>query len=734
MLRNIALFSILLLISLPIFSQIPIDHWETIVEAKQEWQYLPAVTEPPADWMTANFLDSNWSTGPGGIGFGDEDDRTEIDSVTALYLRTTFSVVDTATIIHGLIHADYDDAFIAYLNGVEVARSNIGVVGDRPAFDALPTYFHEAVMYQEGRPEYFEIDKTLFNNLLKEGTNTLAIQVQNDGINSSDLSAIFFLSVGIKNNTRDYSPTPEWFQAPVFLQHSDLPIIQINTSNQIILDDPRIVASMKITNNEGINSVEDTPNEYDGRINIELRGSSSQRRFNKKSYGFETQLPNGDNNNISLLGMPEENDWILYGPFSDKTLLRNDLVYHLSREMGQYASRTAFCELLINDQYQGVYILMEKIKRDKNRVNIAKLNTHDNEGDELTGGYIVKIDKTTGTGGDGWHSTITTPQYEDRRLFFQYEYPEAEDITAPQKTYIQQYIDDFENTLFSDNFKDPVEGYRKYIDVESFIDFFIANELSFNVDGYRLSVFLHKQKDSDGGKLRMGPIWDFNLSIGNGWDCDIQNSTGFMYDYNERCGGTNFQIPFWWKRLLEDEAFVQELRCTWDDYRQDFLKTATVLDYLDQRAAYLTNAKDRNFVRWPILEVKVHFNFFLGDSYEQELNYVKEWLDFRLAWLDRNMFGYCGNLEARQDELTGIVFPNPAEDQVTFEFYLPEDSRVNLYLYDTHGRLITQLIDNALGRVGYLSHTFSIADLPKGVYFLRLNAVNEKLAFKILKI
>lgn len=711
------------------FSQTLVDHWETVVVESQEWSYLPAFSEPPSNWMTPNFVDDSWSIGPGGFGFGDEDDRTQIEAVTALYLRTKFEIIDTSTILHALLHADYDDAFIAYLNGVEIARSNIGIVGDRPTFNALPTYFHEAVMFQGGRPEYFEIKKNLLKNLLKEGSNSLAIQVQNDGILSSDLSAIFFLSVGINNNSQTYLPTPDWFQPPVFLTSSNLPIIQVNTNGQTILDDPRIIAQMKIINNDGINHMDDLPNEYNGRINIELRGSSSQRRFVKKSYALEIQLPNGDNNNISLLRMPEENDWILYGPFSDKTLMRNDLVYYLSREMGQYATRTAFCELVINDQYQGVYVLMEKIKRDANRVNIAKLKD-----DDVTGGYIIKIDKTTGTGGDGWHSSFQPPIYGDRRLFFQYDYPKSDEITAPQKAYIQQYMTDFETALFSDNFKDPEEGYRKYIDTKSFIDFFIANELSFNVDGYRLSVFLHKDKDSNGGKLRMGPIWDFNLSIGNGWDCNVQNREGFMYDYNERCGGTNFQIPFWWKRLLEDESFTEELRCAWEGYRQDFLKTENVLDYIDEQADYLANAKDRNFVRWPILEVKVHFNFFLGDSYQEELNYIKEWLAFRLDWLDQNMFGYCVVLETDEAELDAIIFPNPSSDQVTLEFFIPEDSRVNLYLYDTHGKIINHLIDNAVGRTGYFKLIFSIDDLPKGVYFLRLNAVNEKKVFRILKI
>ena len=733
MIKNAALFFQFIFFSIPFFAQNNIHHWETIVMGQEEWKYLPATSEPSSGWMQSDFDDQSWQIGIGGFGFGDGDDVTLVDTVSAIYLRKEFEVLDSSTIVYALLHADYDDAFIAYLNGIEIARSNIGRVGEMAAFDALPIYFHEAKMYQGGRPEYFEINHHVINNVLTEGINTLAIQVQNDEM-SSDLSANFFLSVGIKDDSEYYQPIPDWFQRPVFLTSSNLPIIQINTNGQIILDDPRIIAEMKITNNGDLNNINDIPNEYDGQISLEYRGSSSQKRFIKKSYALETQLPDGTNNNVALLGMPEENDWILYGPLSDKTLLRNDIVYHFANEMGQYASRTAFCELVINEQYQGVYVFMEKIKRDKNRVNIAKLKPTDIEGDELTGGYIIKIDKQTGSGGQGWHSSVKPDEYLDRKVFFQYDYPKADEITAPQKDYIQQYIHDFETALFSDDFKDPEIGYRKYIDVKSFIDFFLANEISYNVDGYRLSVFMHKMKDSEGGKLHMGPVWDFNLSIGNGWDCEVQNRENYMYNYNEKCPGAFSQIPFWWGRLLEDEFFANELRCTWEGYRQGFLHTDSVMTYIDQQADYIAEAKDRNFVRWPIMEVKAHFNFFLGGSYNAELNYIKDWLRFRLGWLDNNLYGYCGVLSGTSgDQLKLILYPNPTENVTTFEFYLPQDSRVNLLLYDTQGRVVTRLIEDSLGKKGSVKFKFSTDHLPQGVYILSLFAVNEKRSFKLVK-
>jgi len=190
------------------------------------------------------------------------------------------------------------------------------------------------------------------------------------------------------------------FSQTLVFTSSNLPIVVINTIGQTIIDDPRIVCDMGIIDNGFgfINSINDPFNNYNGKISIEYRGSQSQS-FPKKSYALETQDSIGNNNNVSLLGMPVENDWILYAPYSDKSLMRNFLTFDLGRKMGNYSPRTVYCELVVNGDYKGIYILMEKIKRDNDRVDIAKLDTNDLAGDSLTGGYIIKVDKFTGTGG-----------------------------------------------------------------------------------------------------------------------------------------------------------------------------------------------------------------------------------------------------------------------------------------------------------------------------------------------
>lgn len=255
-----------------------------------------------------------------------------------------------------------------------------------------------------------------------------------------------------------------------------LPLIEINTLGNTIVDEPKVSAEMLITQNgETL---------YSGRLGIEIRGASSQALFPKKSYGLELWDDNNEDVDASILNMPEEEDWILHGPFSDKSLLRNKLIYDLSRSIGRYASRTEMVELAINDRDLGAYIFMEKLKRDGERIDISKLNEDENEGEDITGGYILKIDKTAGSNlGDGYNemnSFISSYRPSnasgDQRIYFLYEYPDAEDITSQQKTYISDYISNFEDALAADNFMDPEEGYRAYIDVSSFIDFFILND------------------------------------------------------------------------------------------------------------------------------------------------------------------------------------------------------------------------------------------------------------------
>jgi len=420
---------------------------------------------------------------------------------------------------------------------------------------------------------------------------------------------------------------------------SNLPIVVINTIGQTIVDDPRIVCDMGIIDNGFgfINSINDPFNNYNGKISIEYRGSSSQS-FPKKSYALETQDINGNNNNVSLLGMPVENDWILYAPYSDKSLMRNFLTFDLGRKLGNYSPRTVYCELVVNGDYKGIYILMEKIKRDNDRVDIAKLDTNDLAGDSLTGGYIIKVDKFTGTGGwgDSWQSNYNT--IGGNSLTIQYHYPESDDMLPQQKSYIESYVDSFEYALSSFFFADTTIGYNKYINVNSFIDFYIVNELARNIDGYRLSTFMYKDKRSNGGKLVVGPLWDFNLAYGNAYYCDGWDTNGWEEDGNCTDVGNN---PFWFSRLLDDTTYQNKLKCRWEYLRAKTLHKDSLSNFIDSISFYLDSAQQRNFQKWNILGTYVWPNYYIGNTYQEEIDILKDWIEDRLVWLDSNIPGHC---------------------------------------------------------------------------------------------
>jgi len=408
--------------------------------------------------------------------------------------------------------------------------------------------------------------------------------------------------------------------------NSNLPLILVNTHGKNIVDDPRIFANMKIVSNEkGLNSVNDSNKFFSYGITIETRGSSSQS-FPKKPYGFTTVLNNLADTNVSLLGLPSEHDWVLNATYNDKSLMRDVLAYELARRTGRYATRYRYCELFINGSYEGIYVLMEKVKRDKNRVDISKLVPKDSTGNDLTGGYILKIDKTTGNNNGGFSSN---------GVYFQYDYPNGPDMVKQQLAYIQNYITNFEAALAGSQFQDPTSGFRKYADASTFIDLSIMNEISKNVDGYRLSTYLFKDKDSKGGKLKMGPIWDFNLAWNN---ADYNNSSSPVGWEIDLSGGA----PFWWKRFRADTAYVKDYYCRWNQLRQSTLSLYSINKFIDSTYKVLLDASYRNFSRWPVMGVYIWPNPSpLSYSMKEEVDSLKSWINYRFAWMDEELGVDC---------------------------------------------------------------------------------------------
>ena len=200
-----------------------VNHWETVVYSNDVWKYFVGTSEPDADWRNLTFDDSSWMDGKGGFGYGDGDDSTIVAPTISVYLRKAFTLTDTSQIKALILHIDYDDAFVAFLNNQEIARSNIGQVGDYPTYDQSALTYMEALMYQGGKPQEYLLDKNDFAGLLLEGENVLAIQGHNYGAGSSDLTSIPFLSVGIGDDSQTYGEPPDWFFVPKVFTSSNLP-------------------------------------------------------------------------------------------------------------------------------------------------------------------------------------------------------------------------------------------------------------------------------------------------------------------------------------------------------------------------------------------------------------------------------------------------------------------------------------------------------------------------------
>jgi hypothetical protein len=478
----------------------------------------------------------------------------------------------------------------------------------------------------------------------------------------------------------------------VVLTESNLPIVTINTNGKVILDEPKITADLRIVqNSSGTTRPKDSATIYFGKIGIETRGSTSQQISPKKPFGIELRDANGNEKDVSLFDSTKEADWALAAPYSDKTLMRDALTYHLARTFMPYAPKTTFCELLINDVYQGVYVLTETVKR--KRVGIAKLDSTALSGDDLTGGYILKIDKSTGNP-SGFSVGFTSDYYTGftpTPTTYQFHYPKPEDIKPAQAAYIKTFVKEFETVMKSPQFNDDKNGYAKYFDVQSLIDFWIMNEITRNVDGYRLSTYLHKDKNSINPKLRMGPVWDFNIALGNADYCEGGKYFGWASDFNKVCQTDYWTIPFWWQILLEDKKFKRKIQTRWKELRQNQLKTTRIFAVIDSFNTLLTKPQERNFKKWDILTKFVWPNPAVQNTFGNEVQYLKDWLDRRLKWMDNEIQTFpVAEHPAKPTDIE--IFPNPSvsTENVLFAYYLFIDAEVELQIFNELGQLINQ--------------------------------------------
>ena len=416
---------------------------------------------------------------------------------------------------------------------------------------------------------------------------------------------------------------------------SNLPLVIISQYDTLVTPGPRTEAAITIIDTAENGRTELGNNGMlQSRMVINKRGSSSLS-FPKNMFGFHLRDEDDTNRSESLLGMPPDHNWILYAPYTDMTLMRNVVAYQLFEDQGWYSPRTHFVELFLHDgngpvtnsHYHGVYVLVERIKWDENRVNIEKITPGDNTEPEITGGYIIKKDRLN-EGESGFRTRRGTHIAHAR--------PQEHDITQEQQNWIRNYMSDFEDALYGPDFTDPTVGYEAYIDVDSFIDHFLHTELLKEIDGYRLSTFMYKDR---GGKLVMGPVWDYNLSIGianylQGWEPE-----GWYYpllDQENQCF-VGCGVRDWYVRLMEDDNYMQRMYDRWWELRQSVFSNHYLLGMIDDNKELLMESQERNFDRWPTLGTYVWPNWYVGNSFEDEVQWMRNWLEERIEWMDSQM-------------------------------------------------------------------------------------------------
>lgn len=408
---------------------------------------------------------------------------------------------------------------------------------------------------------------------------------------------------------------------------SVLPIVKLTTLQDAINNDIKVPVAMQIIDNGPgqINTLSDTNFAYEGQILTEWQGFTGPF-YPKKNYDFDLIDDLGNKIDTSLLGMPAENDWIFKAEYLDNNIVINTVAYEFARRMGRYAPRTRLCEIFLDGQYIGVYTLTEKVKRNQNRVDIAKLLPSDISGSELTGGYIIEMNINGDPG--AWNSVYPpiNSATNGNPVEFKYVYPKSDEIMPEQAEYIKAFVDSFENALNADAYLSPTWGYRNWIDVSTFIDFLIVNEFTMNFDSYGRSTYMYKEKDTDGGKLCIGPAWDYDRAMAS------DPAQGWVWEITHE----GWPFPFWWSKMNTDEVYQHELACRWKSLRADVYSTANFHAFIDSVSALLfTGPAERNFSIWQTLN---------PSAYPDQIQNMKNWLADRLNWMDQTLEPYGAEL------------------------------------------------------------------------------------------
>ena len=522
--------------------------------------------------------------------------------------------------------------------------------------------------------------------------------------------------------------------AQVTFNSSQIPVIEIITKNNPIQENGKVLASMRVFDRkDGLeNKLSDTPT-FTTTIGIEYRGQTSFFLSDKKPFNVEIRNQDGTLEvEAPLLGLPKDSDWAFLAPYSDKTLVREAFMYRVAQQMLPFSPRFRFVEIILNGAYIGIYMVTDKMNRGKNRIDVDKMETIDIAGDELTGGYIFALDKTK-QGDKFFYSSVPYPVVGGRKPEYVIVYPKAKNLQTAQKNYITSWVHKFESMMSKSTFSDPLTGYETYLDVPSFVDYVLLQELSKNVDGYRLSNYFAKDKDSKNPKMRVASIWDFNIAMDNANYCSKHPYKGWAYDFNVQCPDDNWLIHGWMLKILADQKFKLLLKKRWQTLRQTTLTEPRLMATIDSLSNTIgTDAVARNFKKYPILNQLVWPNPSQYGTHFGEVKYLKLWLRDRILWLDA-AFATITDTILPDIEKKIALYPNPVENSINIDFStIYNGSEVTFLVYNTQGQLVLQS-SKFYNTIGTQYMNIDCAQLPKGIYFYQLKATGNDRSGKFVK-
>ncbi|MBC6002691.1 CotH kinase family protein [Paraclostridium tenue] len=460
----------------------------------------------------------------------------------------------------------------------------------------------------------------------------------------------------LKKEHKKVNPLTNYYEGNLLNKNYNLPIVVIDTNKNTIKKGEETTGKIQIYDNKnGLNNLKMEPQTV-SYASFKVRGNSTSK-YPKKQFSIKLLNKKGKEKEESILGMPKDASWVLNAPFADKSLMRNYITLNASSHIMGYAPKVRFCEVFVLDDgsnnikkedYQGVYMMIEKINRGEDRVDITK--TLENR-DETS--FILAKDRQKP--GD-----IPIDTYGKETYIYNnginIEYPKK-DLTPKKYEYIQNYINEFERMLYSDKFNDPLVGYEKYIDTNSFVDFYIINEFFKNTDAGIYSTYFYKDYND---KMKAGPVWDFNQSLGNHTE-DI----GDPFEYE---GFFMNQRP-WFDKLMEDKKFADKVVRRYKELRKTYLSDKYLIEEIDKATNILGDSVDRNFSKWPIslanqasvfeenesisreyssdsskykdfLEKNKHLiksTHGKAKSYDKEIDLMKKFIINRGKWMDQNI-------------------------------------------------------------------------------------------------